>query len=121
MVGPRLPRGPEACTGQGPWGLSSYLSLEPECKTVKQIMAQEIPRLTCLAGKLRGERKLSVVLEAQVRIPRPNGLKMEDTKLRDFSALSFGNLSPLVTELTNNVIDKSAHLSPCLPTCVPFL
>ncbi|XP_006879898.1 PREDICTED: actin-related protein 2/3 complex subunit 4-like [Elephantulus edwardii] len=52
---------------------------------------------------------------------RLNGLKMEDTKLRDFSALSLGSLSPLVTEFTNNFISKSAHLSHCLPTCVPFL
>ena len=92
--------GAEACTGQGPPGLSSYLSLEPECKTGKHIAAQEIPQLTCLACKLSGELKLSVVLEAKFA-SQPNGLKMEDTKLRDFSALSFGNLSPLVTELTD--------------------
>lgn len=112
--------GAGACTGQGPYGFSSYLSMEPECKTVKQIAAQEIPRLTCLACKLGGELKLHVVLEAKFG-SRLNGLKIEDTKLRDFSALSFGNLSPLVTELTDNFIYKSAHLSLCLPTCVPFL
>lgn len=113
--------GADACTGQGPCGLSSYLSSEPECKTVKQIAAaQEIPRLTCLACKLSGELKLSVVLEANCA-SRPNGLKVEDTKLRDFSALCFGHLSPLVTELTNKVISKSAYLSPCLPPRVPFL
>lgn len=112
--------GAEACIGHGPCGFSSYLSLEPEYKTVKQIAAQEIPRLTCLACKLSGELKLYVVLEAKFR-SRLNGLNIEDTKLRDFSALNFGNLSPLVTELTNTFIYKSAHLSFCLPTCVPFL
>lgn len=112
--------GAEACTGQGPCGFSSYLSMEPVCKTVKQIAAQEIPRLTRLACKLGGELKLHVVLEAKFG-SRLNGLKIEDTKLRDFSALSFGTLSPLVTELTDNFIYKSAHLSLCLPTCVPFL
>lgn len=87
---------------------------------MKQIAAQEIPRLTCLACKLGGELMLYVVLEAKFR-SRLSGLNIEDTKLRDFSALNFGNLSPLVTELTNMFIYKSAHLSLCLPTCVPFL
>lgn len=77
--------GAEACVGHGPCGFSSYLSLEPEYnKTVKQIAAQEIPRLTCLAGKLGGELTLYVVvLEAKLR-SRLNGLNIEDTKLRDF-------------------------------------
>lgn len=85
--------GAEACTGQGPRGFSSYLSLEPECKTVKQIAAQEIPRLACLACKLGGELKLYVVLEAKFG-SQPNGLKIEDTKLRDLSALKFRESVP---------------------------
>lgn len=56
--------GAEACTGQGPPGLSSYLSLEPECKVMKQIAAQEIPHLTCLACKRGRKLKLYVVVEA---------------------------------------------------------
>lgn len=75
--------GAEARVGHGPCGFSSYFSLEPEYKTVKQIAAQEIPRLTCLACKLGGELKLYVVLEAKLR-SRLNGLNIEDTKLRDF-------------------------------------
>lgn len=87
---------------------------------MKQIAAQEIPRLTCLACKLGGELKLYVVLEAKFR-SQLNGLKTEDTKLRDFSALSFGNLSPLVTELTNTFIYKSAHLPLSANLCAFFV
>lgn len=50
-----------------------------------------------------------MVLEARDRV-RLVGFKKEDRTLRDFSALSFGTLSSLVTELTNNFIYKSAHL-----------
>lgn len=50
-----------------------------------------------------------MVLEARDRV-RLDGFKKEDRTLRDFSALSFGTLSSLVTELTNNFIYKSAHL-----------
>lgn len=60
---------------------------------MKQIAAQEIPRLTCLACKLGGELMLYVGLEAELR-SRLNGLNIEDTKLRDFSALNFGKSFP---------------------------
>lgn len=85
--------GAEACVGHGPCGFSSYLSLEPEYKTVKQIAAQEIPRLTCLVCKLGGELKLYVVLEAKLR-SQLNGLNKEDTKLRDFFCTKLGESVP---------------------------
>lgn len=47
-----------------------------------------------------------------------NGLKIEDTKLRDFSALSFGNLSLLVTELIRSFINLLTCPFVCQPVCL---
>nr|AAA66040.1 unknown protein [Rattus norvegicus] len=72
--------------------------------------------LPCLAGELGETRSCSrSQFPAQL-----NGLKTEDRKLRDCSAIGVEGLSRQVTELTNNFIYKS-HPSCCLPTCVPFL
>lgn len=79
----------KACTGQRPPGLSSYLSLEPECQGVKQIAVPCRLALPCLQA---WRRQLYVVVEGQFP-PQLNGLKTEDTKLRDCSALAVGKLS----------------------------
>lgn len=94
----------KACTGQRPPGLSSYLSLEPECKAVKQIAVPCCLALPCL----QAWRRPAAVCGGRGRFPSQlNGLKTEDTKLRACSALGVGKLSQQVTELTHNFIYKS--------------